>query len=425
MAFELPRHGERGGILERDSDETLGHAVPHAEKGSIITAVEYLPGHIENMPVQETADAIPWKKYIRRINYSACNEDTGSEIAALQPAPGKRLIGITAGGGRILDLLINKPDEIWAVDVNPCQNHLFELKVEALRALDHEDFLAFLGVRPSDGRRKTYEREIRPHLSPGAALFFDQHPRMIAKGVLFSGHLEKFFSTIAAIVHLTRPSRIIGLFGCEDLESQRRFIEREWNTRLWNLLGPNLCRRSFIHLFGDDPGFLRFLPNDLVVHRRVFDAINSYIWNNVARESHVLQLVFFGKYIYEPAMPLYLRQSTFGQIQEALKTTRIKVATAFISDVLASAPADTFDAFSLTDIASYLSEPVFHRLVANIVRTARPEARLCLRRCLLPLQLPAQDASVIQRDTALEERLKLHDHAIVHEFLVGKIKCGA
>ena len=35
---------------------------------------------------------------------------------------------IAAGGGRVLDLLVRKPREIWAVDVNPCQCHLLSVE---------------------------------------------------------------------------------------------------------------------------------------------------------------------------------------------------------------------------------------------------------------------------------------------------------
>ena len=101
--------------------------------------------------------AIPWKKFSGRISYSSCNEDSRSELKALHLGAGKRVFCITAGGGRVLNLLHDRPQEIVAVDVNPTQNHLLELKIAAMRALDYEPYLAFLGVRPARDRLKVYQ----------------------------------------------------------------------------------------------------------------------------------------------------------------------------------------------------------------------------------------------------------------------------
>src|SRR5208337_395848 len=70
---------------------------------------------------------VKWKKFNRRINYSSCNEDTSSEIRALNLNSKNRVLCIAAGGGRVLNLLADNPGEIWAVDVNPCQCYLLEL----------------------------------------------------------------------------------------------------------------------------------------------------------------------------------------------------------------------------------------------------------------------------------------------------------
>ena len=98
-------------------------------------------------PSEKTGRVISWQRYRERISYSSCNEDSGSEVQVLIPHEAKRLVSICASGGRVLNLLQDGADEVWAVDVNPSQTHLFELKVAGLRALDHADFLSFMGVR--------------------------------------------------------------------------------------------------------------------------------------------------------------------------------------------------------------------------------------------------------------------------------------
>ena len=363
--------------------------------------------------------AIPWTKFSERISYSSCNEDSKSELEALRIGPGKRLFCITAGGGRVLNLVRDCPQEIVAVDVNPTQNHLLELKVAAMRALGYQPYLAFLGVRPARDRLRVYQ-DLRPALSGAAGAYFDAHPEIVRRGALFQGSLERFLVHVARILHIVRPFWIKRLFSCNDIAEQRHFLEG-WDTRAWRFVGETLCRRSFLELFSRDPGFWRFVPPEVPLHRRIFDCMHRYLCHHLARESHLLQLVFFARYIYEPAMPLYLLPGPFERIREALKTTQITIVTAPAAAALANVGDASFDGYSIADVSSYLSDADFGTLMDEVMRTARPEARLCSRGIFVHRPLPAEHARRVRRDHDLETRLGFDDLAMVHEFLVGTL----
>jgi S-adenosylmethionine-diacylglycerol 3-amino-3-carboxypropyl transferase len=367
--------------------------------------------------VASEPDAIAWTKFSERISYSSCNEDSHSELKALHLGAGKRVLCITAGGGRVLNLVHDRPAEIVAVDVNPTQNHLLELKVAAMRALDHEPYLAFLGVRKARDRLAVYQG-FRSVLSPAAQAYFDAHPEIVRRGALFQGSLERFLVHVARISHIVRPFWINRLFRFDDVAEQRRFLEG-WDTRLWRFVGEMFCRRTILELFSRDPGFWRFVPPDVPLHRRIFDLMHRYLCNHLARDSHLLQLVFFARYIHEPAMPIYLQPEPFARIREALKNTRITPVTAPVTTVLAGSAGASFDAYSIADVSSYLSEGDFAILMEEILRTARPHARICSRGIFAHRPLAADHASRIRRDHNLERRLAFDDVAMVHEFVVG------
>ena len=369
--------------------------------------------------VQEPA-AIAWRRYSGRISYSSCNEDSHSELEALRLAPDKRVLCVTAGGGRVLNLLCDQPREIMAVDVNPTQNHLLELKIEAMRALAYEPYLAFLGVHQARDRLAVYQG-IRPSLSSAARDYFDTHSKLVQRGVLFQGSLERFLVHVARIVHVVRPFWVKRLFSFENVAEQRHFIDG-WNTRMWRFVVETLCRRSVLELFSRDPGFWRFVPPEVPLHSRIFDSIHRYLCNHVARDSHLLQLVFFARYVYEPAMPIYLQPQHYERIRRALATTRITPVTAPITAAMAAAGDDSFDAYSIADVSSYLSEGDFGALMDQIMRTARPAARICSRGIFVHRPLPGDYAARISRDPDLEQRLSLDDLAMVHEFLVGTVQ---
>jgi S-adenosylmethionine-diacylglycerol 3-amino-3-carboxypropyl transferase len=391
--------------------ESISPSAPIAERVSRKVAS---PG-----PSTPEPTPIPWRQYSGRISYSSCNEDSHSELEALRLGPDKRVLCVTAGGGRVLNLLYDRPREILAVDVNPTQNHLLELKIEAMRALAYEPYLAFLGVRHARDRLAVYQG-IRPSLSSAARDYFDTHPKLVQRGVLFQGSLERFLVHVARIVHVVRPFWVKRLFSFENLAEQRHFIDG-WNTRMWRFVVETLCRRSFLELFSRDPGFWRFVPPEVPLHRRIFDCIHHYLCNHVARESHLLQLVFFARYIYEPAMPIYLQPEPYERIRQALATTRITPVTAPITAALATAAAGSFDAYSIADVSSYLSEGDFGALMDQLMRTARPSARLCSRGIFAHRPLPGDYAAHINREPELERKLSLDDLAMVHEFLVGTV----
>jgi S-adenosylmethionine-diacylglycerol 3-amino-3-carboxypropyl transferase len=320
----------------------------------------------------------------------------------------------------VLNLLHDRPQEVVAVDVNPTQNHLLELKIAAMRALDYEPYLAFLGVRPARDRLKVY-KNLRPELSHAAGAFFDSQPQIVRRGALFQGSLERFLVHVARVSHVVRPIWLNRLFKFDDIAKQRHFLDG-WNTRAWRFVGEMLCRRSFLELFSKDPGFWRFVPPEVPLHRRIFDLMHEYLRNHLARDSHLLQLVFFARYIYEPAMPIYLLPGSYERIREALKTTKITIVTAPAAAALADIPDGTFDAYSIADVSSYLSEADFGTFMDEIMRTARADARLCSRGIFVHRPLPPEHVHRVHRDHNLERKLAFDDLAMVHEFVVGKLQ---
>ena len=77
-------------------------------------------------------------------------EDPACDLAALRPQPGDTILAITSGGDNVLGFLLTDPQQVIAVDVNPAQTYLLELKKAAFRRLTHTNMLVLLGVRAGD-----------------------------------------------------------------------------------------------------------------------------------------------------------------------------------------------------------------------------------------------------------------------------------
>jgi S-adenosylmethionine-diacylglycerol 3-amino-3-carboxypropyl transferase len=364
--------------------------------------------------------AIRWHRYRERISYSSCNEHTACEREVLLPSADKRLVAICASGGRVLSLLLDGAKEVWAVDVNPSQTHLLELKVAGMRNLEHAAFLEFMGVRPSPCRLDTYD-SLRPSLSAAARDYFDSKPHLVERGVLYQGSLERFFHRyVSPATRLLRPRWRQRLFACTDLAEQKRLMP-SWNGLFWGMVLKTICRRCFFQLFSHEPGFWRYFPPELKLHDRIFGNAARYLDTHLARNNHLLWLVFFGRYVNENVMPEYLMADGFGRVKQALASTRLHLVNGTMDGVLAGAPAQYFDGVSLSDISSYLSQETFGQTIEQILRTSRPGGRLCSRGVFYHRDFHPEHAARLRRNPEVEQRLERDDHAMVHTFVAAEI----
>ena len=362
---------------------------------------------------------VAWNK--ESIIFSACQEDSRSELAAFGPLKGKHVFAVTAGGGRVLNLLIDKPKAITAVDLNPAQNALLELKIAAVRGLDHSEYLRFLGVRSAEDRLALYERHLRHQLSAGAQLYFDSLPKAVAAGILFQGKMEKYLRLGAKVLKLGHPFGLKKLLDARNLDEQRVAMAR-WETPFWRGVAHVVGNKHLIAKLSGDPGFYRNLPPEPPLHEVLYDRVHRHLKHNLLRENSFLQLVLHGRYVYEDVLPIYLNANTFAQIKDALAETKIDIQTTTVTDALRGCTNGGFDAFSISDICSYLDPEPSHHLFESVLSKAKPGARLCSRSNIFHRPLAAEHAARVNREPELEARLSLHDHATVHEFVGGEIR---
>src|SRR5262245_63718092 len=82
----------------------------------------------------------------RNLIYNTCWEDPALDRVALNLGPADRVMVITSAGCNALDYLLAGAGEVNAVDVNPIQNSLLELKRAAILGLDQGSFFELFGT---------------------------------------------------------------------------------------------------------------------------------------------------------------------------------------------------------------------------------------------------------------------------------------
>lgn len=100
--------------------------------------------------------------------YAFTWEDSRMDARLLKITGDDVILAITSAGDNILAYAVDRPKRIHAVDLNPNQNHLLELKVAAYRSLEYQDFWKLFGEGKHENFDKLLREQISPHLSSHA-----------------------------------------------------------------------------------------------------------------------------------------------------------------------------------------------------------------------------------------------------------------
>ncbi|KAJ5974158.1 hypothetical protein N7481_011368 [Penicillium waksmanii] len=107
--------------------------------------------------------------------YAFTWEDPRVDHRLLNIGPDDVILAITSAGDNILDYLQKNPRRVHAVDLNPNQNHLLELKVASYSALGHRDMWKIFGEGKHSQFRELLISKLSPHLSSQAFQYWLEH----------------------------------------------------------------------------------------------------------------------------------------------------------------------------------------------------------------------------------------------------------
>src|SRR5215475_7558850 len=175
----------------------------------------------------------------RSLIYNACWEDPAVDRQALALGPDDTLVVITSAGCNVLDYALLGPARIHAVDANPRQNALLELKIAAIKQLGFDDFFRIFGDGYHPGFSTLYRTQLRSTLSPFARSWWDRH-----QGWFTSRRGSFYFHGLTGLVaggvrgyfrlHARLGKAMQALVHAGDLTSQRTIYDEKVAPLLWN-----------------------------------------------------------------------------------------------------------------------------------------------------------------------------------------------
>lgn len=356
--------------------------------------------------------------------YPVTQEDSRIERELLDQK-GKTLVTICASGDRVLESMVQAPKKIVAVDLNPAQLALLDLKLAAIKILDYEDVVAIFHGMNVEVLKRHLPKLLNEMRSRESMQFWKSQG---------AEYLNCLYKKGASGVGMRLCQTIIRWGSGIDIdklitESDKIHIywEKEWRQTLLNLLNylwhvPFAWRTVTVPVslaLGVPPsqgslrGCICETPQAAI---KYFDRILGSKYFKYNTEFVAGQLGF-----YTEEKPYWLKKENISIIKENVDTVRL--AKGYMTDILRTLDENSVDFLLLSDHLDWMSQNHILEEWKEIQRVANPGCEVMWRtagldevsypHCLAGLYYKNQerlDAFLDQEDRLPSYR---HHHAVV------------
>ncbi len=367
-----------------------------------------------------------WFKLVHGNNlvYNTCWEDPRLDRVALQIGPTDTVLVITSAGCNALDYVLQQPQTVHAVDMNPRQNALLELKLAGIRRLDYEDFFELFGRGRLGGYKKLYQGALRQDLSPRAQRYWDRRMHFFrGKGWRGSFYFYGTSGTFARLVntYIDRWAGVrTGIMSIVEAESvaQQRECYDQWRDRFWRpmvrwavrqdatlaLLGVPRAQREQIEKTYHD-GIAGFVE----------DCVEAVFAEIPFRDNYFWRVYLTGSYTQD-CCPEYLKPENFQRLKEGL-IDRIQIHTSSILDFLDQhqQPISRYVLLDHMDWLSTIHQPVLQQEWQALIDRAAPRTRIIWRSGGLQTDFVDRVPVVVNRQHCQVQDVLRYDRALAQD----------
>jgi len=325
--------------------------------------------------------------YSRNLVYNTCWEDPAIDRQALALGPDDTMLVISSAGCNVLDYALLGPKRIHAVDANPRQIALLELKIAAIRALDYDDYFAIFGEGHHSDFKNLYQQKLRVQLSPFARQWWDKHWDWFAgkHGSFYFHGLSGMVARGVRAYFKLRPglaSAINALLDAKSLPEQQKIYDERVSPLLWNKTVNWIISRQFVMSLLGVPYPQRKLveaQHEFGIHGFIRGAV-EYVFRQLPLADNYFYRVYLTGRYRRDCCPEYLKEAGFNALKAGL-VDRIELHTTTVTELL-SKNATPISRFVLLDHMDWMSSYYPDALIEEwnaILNRATPGVRILLR----------------------------------------------
>ncbi|RKP28422.1 hypothetical protein METBISCDRAFT_20503 [Metschnikowia bicuspidata] len=301
----------------------------------------------------------PWRVYFSEFNplyrqfrnqyiYAFTWEDPREDHDILNFSSKDTVLAITSAGDNILAYacLPEPPAKIHAVDINPCQNHLLELKLAALKSLTQDQIWKMFGEGRINGFRNLLVNRLSAEMSSDAFQYWmDKGDKTFGpntRGLYDTGSTRWALRLARAAFSLFGLSSYVDeLCSCTNMKDQIRLWETKVKPLLFNPLVVTILVGNPVFLWKalGVPANQAEMIGDSVL-KYVIDTLEPIAYRSlISTDNYFYYLCLKGNYACNNC-PAYLtekgyRNLTIKRTDGKMSIDNIRIHTDTLNDVFA------------------------------------------------------------------------------------------
>ncbi|KAJ2050032.1 hypothetical protein H4S04_002857 [Coemansia sp. S16] len=276
-------------------------------------------------------------------------EDPQRDLEVLDLRPGDSLMVITSAGDNALAYAAHQSGlKIHCVDMNPCQNHLLELKLAALRSLDYDTFWRLFGLGSLPDFARTLDSTLSAELSSPAYQYWRQNvhafaPRKSALADMVLGDLShrNLYTTGYSGMALRCLRVISKLFGIHRATQQlvvTSSLAKQaelWRDKIRSCIFSNIAIRmldnpvAMWQFMGVPINQWNMLRSEGSMSQYVRDTLDPVFHSTSCAKSNYFYHLLFARQYSPDCCPDYLTKDGFARLQHTVGNDSASVRPTF------------------------------------------------------------------------------------------------
>jgi len=288
-----------------------------------------------------------YKDYDNKHIFAMTWDDSRADAQILSIQPNDVILAPTGAGDNILSFVLQKPKYIYAVDPNPVQNHLLELKVAAFQALSYDNVWKLFGEGKEANFRKVFMDKLSPHMSSHACQFWlSQGSQIFAdRGLFYSGSRNVLSLAKWRLLLTGGSSAAKRLAEAHTLDEQKDIWDRSVRS-----VALNVALHSVVLGNKESPWSMpkhqrAMIEKDAIFYRSSSrdNALREYMVNTLdpiarttllSEDNHYYLPCLLGRYT-RSCHPDYLEPSSHTELSQAHVFDGLRIYTDEMSEIIA------------------------------------------------------------------------------------------